>query len=152
MPAPPYCCGTDTPSRPSFAMPPSTRSRSNRCCRSLSWMCGAISRAAHSRTDCSSRRCSSVRSKLIIRKREILSCAPQDLHGGAAACAQLAGRARAVGSDLQMIGAAEQRADLSRAGVGVRRNDSLHLARPDTDLQRAVMREPVEHLAIDVGN
>ena len=42
------------------------RSRSNRCSRSSSRMCGATSRAAHSRTDCSSRRCSSVRSKLIM--------------------------------------------------------------------------------------
>ena len=50
MPAPPYSCGTEIPSSPRPAIPPSTRSRSNRCCRSASLMCGAISRAAHSRT------------------------------------------------------------------------------------------------------
>ena len=31
MPAPPYSCGTQTPRRPSAAMPPSTRSRSKWC-------------------------------------------------------------------------------------------------------------------------
>src|SRR5439155_26714778 len=90
--------------------------------------------------------------KWIMRKRKSLSRAPQDLHGRAASRAKLAGRARTVGRDLQMIRAAEQRAELTRAGVRVRRDDPLHLARPDADLQRTIVSQPVECFAIDVGN
>ena len=66
MPAPPYSCGTEMPSSPSFAIPPRMRSRSKWCWRSVSRMCGATSRAPHSRTDCSSRRCSSFKLKSIM--------------------------------------------------------------------------------------
>ena len=47
-------------------MPPMMSSLSKRCSRSRSRIFGATSRAPHSRMLCSSRRCSSVRSKLIM--------------------------------------------------------------------------------------
>ena len=115
--------------------------RSNRCSRSSSRMFGATSRAPHSRTDCSSSRCSSVKSKSIMRAfyctarlavrgslfavrrdecrsnpREISTIAPSDAEG--------LGGAAAVGGDLEVVGAAEQRADLPGANVGVGGDDA----------------------------
>ena len=78
MPAPPYASGTEMPSRPSDAIP-AKNDESKRCSRSRSWILGATSRAAHSRTDCSRRCCSSVRSKSIMR-RQMLSRVTADAH------------------------------------------------------------------------
>src|SRR5438874_824143 len=82
-------------------------------------------------------------------KRAIVSRAPGDVHGGAAAEIEPRRGARAVGSDLEMIGAAEERADLAVAGVGIRRDDARHGVLADADLERAV-RQLVERAAIDV--
>ena len=115
--------------------------------RSCSRMRGATSRAPHSRTDCSSRRCSSVRVKSImirrrmrsassdvLAKRRIVSRAAGDVHGRAAAQTERRGGARAVGGDLEMVGAAEQRADL--AGAPRRRRSR----RPATPWRAADLR------------
>src|SRR5262245_16773005 len=134
MPAPPYSCGTETPSRPSLAMPPRMRSRSKVCLRSFSRMNGATFCAPHSRIDCSSRRCSSERLKSIIGlvgyrwKGRIVSCAPGDVHGRAAAQAELLSGARAVGGDLEMVGAAEQCANIAGRHIRVGPDDLGHLS------------------------
>ncbi len=65
MPAPPYWAGIEMPSRPRSAIC-GRMLRSNLCARSSSRIRGATSRPAHSRTDCSRRRCSSVSSKFSI--------------------------------------------------------------------------------------
>src|SRR5262245_39108231 len=66
MPAPPYASGMQTPSRCRSAI--SFRKRlSKRCSRSRSWIRGATSRAAHSRTALSTSLCSSESSKPSIR-------------------------------------------------------------------------------------
>ena len=153
MPAPPYFCGTEMPSRPRAAMPPRTRSRSNRCCRSASRMCGAISRAPHSRTDCSSRRCSSVRSKLIINgacyhaRRVTCTGAPRPCPVASAALAP-------AGGDLEMIGAAEERAELAGAGLGVRRTPASRSRGPPATGTPSARRadELLERPPIDVGD
>ena len=82
--------------------------------RSCSRMFGATSRAAHSRTDCSSSRCSSVRSKLdhtagnrYHAGRRTRTGAPRPSPSAAAALA-------AVHRHLEMARAAEERAQLAR--------------------------------------
>src|SRR5438128_9532093 len=152
MPAPPYSCGTEMPSRPSSAICGNTRV-SKRCSRSRSWMRGAISRPAHSRMDCSRRRCSSLRSKLIMvswgPKQGMLSRALCDLDGRAAVDVELGGGAPTVRRDLEMIGAAEQRADLAGRRVGIGRHDARHRVRADPDVERGVVRQFLKRLAID---
>src|SRR5712692_2682059 len=168
MPAPPYSCGTEMPSSPSFAMPPRMRSRSKWCFRSFSRMNGATFCAPHSRMDCSRRWCSSFRLKSIMvaherawnaepakhdiffasfaafafivgrQKRRIVSRAAGDVHGRAASQIEARGGARAVGGDFQVVGAAEQRAHLAGGDVGIGRHDPWHGMAADADVERAV--------------
>src|SRR5438876_7861718 len=177
MPAPPYSGGTATPSKPSFVIPPSTRSRSNRCWRSFSRIYGATSRAAHSRTDCSSRRCSSVRDRSIIEFEDLRISGFEDLvarssdsqilrsldsyfaascyhdaHGRAAAQIEQRGGACAVGGDLELVGAAKERAELARSRVSVGGNHLRYLMPADLDLHPLALgaHDRVERAAIDV--
>src|SRR5689334_23593273 len=132
MPAPPYSAGTEAPSSPSSAIC-GNMLRSKRCSRSRSLIRGAISRAPHSRTDCSSSRCSSVRSKsnmkpsfckyenglLYFDRRPVVLGLAGHRDGGAAAETKLVGGAGGRGGQLEVIGAAEQRADAVARQLGV---------------------------------
>src|SRR5215472_9191930 len=95
---------------------------------------GVTSFAAHSRTELSSRRCSSVRLKSIMNPR-IVSRAPGDVHRGTAIDVERLRCARAVGGDFKVIAAAEQRADLAGSDVGVRGDEFRHhaIANPDVE-------------------
>jgi len=65
------------------------------------------------------------------------------VHGGAPAQIEGFGRVGAIGRDLQMIGAAEERADLAWRRVGVGRDHAGDLVEADADLQRTA-RELLE--------
>src|SRR5437764_6169678 len=149
MPAPPYSCGTEMPSSPIFAMPPRMRSRSKWCLRSFSRMNGATFWAPHSRIVCSSRWCSSLSVKSIMAKPEILSRGPGDLHRRTAPEIEPFGGARAVVGDLQMVRAAEERADVAVRGLRIRGDDARHHVRAGANVERAA-GDLVEAAAIDV--
>src|SRR5437870_9677941 len=79
----------------------------------------------------------------------MLSRAPGDLHGRAAREIELFRRARAVGRDFEMVGAAEERAQLTLRSVGVRRDDLRDHTIADLDLELAA-GELLERPPIDV--
>src|ERR1044071_1567135 len=125
-------------------------------------MNGATSFDAHSRTDCSRSFCSLFRLKSIIASpthnaaifaSHRLSRATRDVHRRSAPQIERGGRAGYVGGVLEMVVAAEQLADLSRARVGIR----LHRLRDDVQTDAHVdvpgasrrSRQPLERPAID---
>src|SRR5437870_12147672 len=107
--------------------------------------------APHSRIVCSSRWCSSLSVKSIMAKPEILSRGPGNLHQRAAPEIEPFGSTRAVDGDLQMVGAAEERADVAVRRLRVRRDDARHHVRADANVERAAGHF-VEASAIDVGD
>ena len=103
---------------------------SKRCARSSSRMRGATSRPAHSRTDCSSSDDPRSARSSASRKTRHPSTSPcrlcaRDGDAGAATERQALGGAAAVHRHLEMIGAAEQRADGARLRLGVGRDDRV---------------------------
>src|SRR5687768_16832104 len=75
-----------------------------------------------------------------------------DAHGSAPAQIEQRGGACAVGGDLEMVGAAEERADLAGSRVRVGGTHSLHLVGPHVDLDcvAAWNHDRVERPSIDV--
>src|SRR5439155_3953008 len=84
-------------------------------------------------------------------KPEILSRGPGNLHQRAAPEIEPFGGARAVDGDLQMVGAAEERADVAVRGLRIRRDDARHHVRADANVDRTA-GDLVEAAAIDVGD
>src|SRR5262245_31119116 len=161
MPAPPYAAGTETPSNPSSPILGSTL-RSKRWLRSSSRIFGAISRTAHSRTDCSSIFCSPVRSKFIeieiegiVARTTQRSPASAFLDGDVCATTEGKAIARVPGAhrNLEMIRAAEQRTQLARRRFGVGCDHLRDRMRADGNFDGArPPRKPVEALVVDVGH
>src|SRR5687768_3610120 len=81
----------------------------------------------------------------------MLSRALYDVHGRAASQIEQRGSVRAVGRDLQLIAAAEQRTDLTLRGVRVGGDDLAHLVRADANLERLAGTR-VKRPPIDVGH
>src|SRR5213079_1461124 len=82
-------------------------------------------------------------------KRRIVSRAAGDVHERAAPEIEARRGAVAVRGNLEMLGAAEQSADLARSAIGVRRDDFLHLVVADAYIERRT-GQLVERLPIDI--
>src|SRR5262249_28247456 len=84
-------------------------------------------------------------------KPGILSRGPCDPHQRAAPEMEALGGASAVDGNLEVIGAADQRADVAVGRLRIRRNHARHRVRADADLEPAVGNcKLVEAPAIDV--
>src|SRR5262245_37642927 len=164
MPAPPNCCGTDTPRSPRSAIC-GRMAVSKWCARSSSRIRGATARAAHSRTVCSSSSCSSVRLKVTMTTRprpldppkngseqtsNASTLSARDDHPGAAADAQPLGGASAVDSNLEETAAAEQRTQRAWSGLRVGSHDLLDRMLRDRHIEPGTAAKPVQEVATDI--
>src|SRR5689334_14783936 len=84
--------------------------------------------------------------------RAILSRATADVNGRASIESQLGCRARPVGGNLQMIGAAEETADFTVRDVGIGRDELWHPMRPDLDLDAAAPGQSLHFAPVDIRN
>ncbi len=106
---------------------------SKRCWRSSSRMRGATSRPPTRGRDCSSSRCSSVRSKFMA---SITGDPPCGRSRRRRAQPAAFGRARAVGRDFEVVGAAEEGAHLSGRHLGVSGHQPVATSRPPACSER----------------
>src|SRR4249920_4145619 len=80
----------------------------------------------------------------------MLSRAPTDVHGASPCRARECGGAGAVQCELEMIGAAEEGAQFSEAGIGIGRNHARDVAAGDLNHDGIAAREAGERTAVDV--
>ena len=80
----------------------------------------------------------------------MLSRAPTDVHGTSPGRARERGRAGAIQCELEMIGAAEERAQLSRPGLGVGRNHARDVPAGNLNHDGIAACETGERTAVDV--
>src|SRR5947207_14365211 len=134
---------------------------SNRCSRSSSRILGATSRAPHSRTDCSSSRCSSLRSKSSIGHSSAndtdcgpygsaLRVQPRDLNDRTTAHPERRGRTAPIDGQFEMIATAKEATDLSRADVEVGSNDASNGVTTRIESDSLTASEGFECAAVDV--